>query len=300
MLYNQCTWFSLFLSLGVSCGFFFCFCPLRCLGWLPLWWAGLFCRAAVRACVLRLGGCPVVWFCCCRRSVRCCCCSSGWGECVCPPGGGVLVGVCPGLPGLAAVRALPRFGGRGARCGRFSACVLRAGWGALMVAGFCGSRSLSVSFRPVVAAVVSAVAAGGPVAVGCAPGADALVRSLCPSAVVWSAASFGSGPGSFAARSSALVRSLAAVPGSSLVGFVSSACPAGVVPAASWRSGRPASGSWSSLALAVGLGVGVGVVWCGAGSPVLPAWAGGVWVAGVAGGVAVWSWVPAALQPQLI
>ncbi len=166
--------------------------------------------------------------------------------------------------------------------------------------GFCGSRSLPGVFAGQVAAVVAAVApAGVPVAVGCAPGADSLVRSVCPSAVVFSAARFGSGPGAFAARSAAMVRAVAASPSPVLVGFVSSACPAGIVPAAGWRSGAAVSGSWSSLALGAGLGVSVGVVWCGPGPVVLPTWAGGAWGSRGVGGVSLFWWVPAALQPGL-
>ena len=165
-----------------------------------------------------------------------------------------------------------------------------------MASGFCGSRSLSSSFAPAVAAVVSAVAAGGQVSVGCATGADALVRLACPGASVWSASFFGRDRGAFVSRSVALVRSLAAVPGSSFVGFVSSACPVGVLPAPVWRSGAAVSGSWSSLALAVGLGVRVGVVWCASSPVLLPAWAGGLWVVGGAG---VWWFVPASIQSFL-
>lgn len=165
--------------------------------------------------------------------------------------------------------------------------------------GFCGSRSLPARFAGQVAAVVSAVAEGGPVAVGCAAGADALVRAACPSAAVFRASAFGSGRGAFAARSAALVRAVVASPSPLLVGFVASASPAGVVPSSSWRSGRPPSGSWSSLALGIGLGCAVSLVWCASGPARLPVWAGGAWAAGSLGQVACWSWVPAALQPSL-
>ena len=171
--------------------------------------------------------------------------------------------------------------------------------------GFEGSRSLGSCFAGLVSPVVGSVLRSGlGVATGCAAGADALVRSSARgSAVVFSVASglFGSGRGAFAARSAALVRAVAASgPGAAFAVFVSSACPAGVVPARSWRSGSSVSGSWSSLALAAGLGLPVFVFWCAPGAPVLPAWAGGSWVPASAGSFAgSWSWVPAPVQPAL-
>ena len=149
------------------------------------------------------------------------------------------------------------------------------------VVGFCGSRSLSPAYAPLVSAVVRRVAAtGAPVVVGCAAGADQLVRAACPAASVLAVSSgaFGSGRGAFVARSVALVRQVIAARGVQ-VGVVSAACPAGLVPATSWRSGASVSGSWSSLALAAGLGAGVVVFWCGPGEPLLPAW--GDWSAAV-------------------
>lgn len=164
--------------------------------------------------------------------------------------------------------------------------------------GFCGSRSLPPAWAVRVGQVVRGVqAAGLGVAVGCARGADQLVRQAAPGARVFRASSFGSGRGAFAARSSALVRAVSqSGPGAVLVGFVSSSCPAGVVPARSWRSGLPPSGSWSALALAAGLGVRVFVFWCGGGQDALPAW-GGSWqfvcFGPYAGG---WQFVPAQLE----
>ena len=87
-----------------------------------------------------------------------------------------------------------------------------------------------------------------------------------------------------------------------LVGFVSGPCPAGVVPARSWRSGRPASGSWSELALGVGLGVpSVVVFWCASGPPALPAWPSGSWAPAGSGPLwsGAWRWVPAPCLPGL-
>jgi len=162
---------------------------------------------------------------------------------------------------------------------------------------------LSVSFTPLVSSVVAGVVGSGAQAVvGCASGADLHVRSACPAALVLSVASgvFGSGRAAFALRSSALVHHVAAA-GGVQVGFVSSACPAGVVPAASWRSGASVSGSWSSLALAAGTGVGVVVFWCGAGAPLLPAWPGGSWgrAAGLFAGGWVWAQRPVQVQGSL-
>jgi len=155
--------------------------------------------------------------------------------------------------------------------------------------GFEGSRHLPPSWGARVAAAVSAVrAAGLGVASGCAAGADALVRSAAPGSVaVFSVASgaWGSGRGAFAARSSALVRAVAASgSGAFFVGLVLSGCPAGLLPSpSSSRCFRGlGSGSWASLALAAGLGLPV-VVFAALGVS-LPAWG---------------SWVPASSVPWL-
>ena len=156
------------------------------------------------------------------------------------------------------------------------------------VVGFSGSRRLSPSFAPAVAGVVGSVlAAGRSVAVGCAPGADAFVRSAAPGALVFSAAAFGSGRGAFAARSVALVRAVAAGgPGSGFVVFPGAPCPAGLSPSA--RSSAcfcgSGSGSWASAAFAAGLGLPLVVFPCGFSA--LPLWGrwvpagSGLWVAG--------------------
>jgi len=166
--------------------------------------------------------------------------------------------------------------------------------------GFCGSRALSSSWAPLVSRVVAAAApAPARLLVGCAAGADQLVRQAAgPRAEVWAVASgrWGSGRAAFARRSAAMVRALAAGAGSRLLGFCSSPCPAGVVPAPRWRSGQPASGTWSSLALGAGLGVEVIVHWCSADPPMLPAWPGGRWLARDEGG---WRWEPVAEQGAL-
>ena len=159
--------------------------------------------------------------------------------------------------------------------------------------GFCGSRSLPSAFSPLVSSCVSSIVASGRgVAVGCASGADAFVRGVCSSAVVFSVLSFGSGRAAFARRSAAFVSAVVSSgAGCGLVGFVSSPCPAGLFPSAyaSCCFAGFGSGSWASVAFAVGLGVPVVVFPCvPAGvSPcsVLPLWSGS-WVCAGSG---VWS-----------
>jgi len=120
------------------------------------------------------------------------------------------------------------------------------------------------------------------------------VRQAAPHAQVFQASSF-SGPPSarLVKRSVALVHAVAASPAPLLVGFLTVSCPAGIAPARSWRSGRPASGTWSTLALGAGLGVPVVVYWC-SGQPVqLPA-AWGQWSPASSGGG--WQLQPPAQQ----
>ena len=161
---------------------------------------------------------------------------------------------------------------------------------AVAVVGFSGSRRLPPPFAPVVSGVVASVLSGGrSVAVGCAAGADAFVRSAAPSASVFSASAFGSGRSAFARRSIALVRSVAAGgPGSGLVVFPAAPCPSGLLHSAS--ASRCfcglGSGSWASAAFAAGLGLPVVVFPCGFSG--LPLWWGawkpaaraGVWARG--------------------
>jgi hypothetical protein len=123
--------------------------------------------------------------------------------------------------------------------------------------GFSGSRGAAPS---VCAAVASLVPAGSAVFVGCARGVDAAFRGFFPFASVFAASAFGSGRGSFAARSVAVVRAVVAAGVSApplWVSFPSGACPAGLVPSGS--SSRAfcgsGSGSWASLAFAAGSGL---------------------------------------------
>lgn len=125
--------------------------------------------------------------------------------------------------------------------------------------GFEGSRSLSVSFAPQVSALLSSVRASGRgVATGCAKGLDAFVRSACPEALVFRASAFGVGRSSFARRSAALVRAVAASgPGCGFVVFPARSCPPGLCPSSSSSAcfRGLGSGSWASAAFAAGLGV---------------------------------------------
>ena len=175
-----------------------------------------------------------------------------------------------------------------------AALALRGGGLMSAFVGFSGSRSLSPAFAPLVRRVVaSVVGSGRPVAVGCAAGLDAVVRSACPSAVVFSAASFGVGRSSFARRSAALVSACSA-----LVVFPSSPCPAGLVPSASASACfcGLGSGSWASAAFAAGLGLPVVVFPCGFSA--LPSW--GAWsVAGAGCWAAGFRLVSAPAQPAL-
>lgn len=151
---------------------------------------------------------------------------------------------------------------------------------------FFGSRRLAA---PVVAPAVSALLGRLAVA-GCVPaagglgGVSAALRSLAPAfglAPVWFAPS-SFAPAALVARAVSLVRFAAAVPGPApfpcparALAFVAGPCPAGVVPASSWRSGSVPSGTWSELALAFGLGLSVCVVWCAPAPASLPPW--GAW-----------------------
>lgn len=96
----------------------------------------------------------------------------------------------------------------------------------------------------------------GLVGVGCARGADSLVRSAFPSAVVFSVVPPVS-RSSFALRSARLVRWVSSGFGL-LVAFPSAPCPAGVVPSGSFAGFG--SGTWGSVAFALGLGCPVLVV----------------------------------------
>ena len=171
-----------------------------------------------------------------------------------------------------------------------SAAALVAGFPCV---GFSGSRAPAVASLAALAGLVSAVAPGAAVVVGCAPGIDHAARAAFPGAQVFQASSFGSGRGSFAARSVACVRAVSAS-GGVWVSFPSSPCPAGLRP-----SGRSSvafsglgSGSWASLAFALGSGVPC-LVFLPAGVPAPAGWGlvslGGGWFHAA----------PAIVQPRL-
>ena len=147
-------------------------------------------------------------------------------------------------------------------------------WFGFTSIGFSGSRHLAGAHAYALQALAaSAGAAGVTVLVGCAPGADAAVRSAIPAARVFAVRSgrWGDGPGAYAARSSALVRELAQLPSPLLVSVPGTSCPLGIIPASSWRSGTPCSGSWSTAALAAGLGIPIVLI----GSQVPATWGSG-------------------------
>jgi hypothetical protein len=135
--------------------------------------------------------------------------------------------------------------------------------------GFSGSRSLSGAGLAVLASVFPLVPVGCHVVVGCAAGADLVVRSafgdgdvrLCVFAV--DSGRWGVGRAAFARRSVAIVE--AVPPGGLLVVVPGSISPGG------------GSGSWGSAALALGTGRRV-LLWLPSGA-VPPIWAGVSWVA---------------------
>lgn len=162
-----------------------------------------------------------------------------------------------------------------------------------MQISFSGSRSLSPRFAPLVSRVIAALAASGVsgVTVGCARGADALVRDECARAgfpfVVFSAASFAARL-RIPFRQALQVRSNAAVdavcPGGALVAFF--AAPASV-------------GTFRTCQHAVSRGLPVFAFRCG--FFVMPALGAGRWVraAGALGSLGALRWEVAATQAAL-
>ncbi len=127
---------------------------------------------------------------------------------------------------------------------------------------FSGSRSV---VPPVLAPVLSLVSPRAFVAVGCASGVDAAVRSGLEGACVFRAASFsasshrndGGWSARLALRSAAVVRAGSGRSPSLVVVFPSSVCPRGLAPSpvVSACFAGFGSGSWASAAFAAGLGV---------------------------------------------
>jgi hypothetical protein len=141
--------------------------------------------------------------------------------------------------------------------GSLGPCPAGPGLVVSALVGFSGSRSLPARFGGLAAELAGSVlAAGRGVAVGCAPGLDAMVRSACPSAVVFRVA--GSRRGDFAARSVACVREVAGSGvGAGWVSFPGCPCPESLAPSpcSSLCFCGSGSGSWASAALAAGLGL---------------------------------------------
>ncbi|WP_228024305.1 hypothetical protein, partial [Synechocystis salina] len=127
--------------------------------------------------------------------------------------------------------------------------------------GFSGSRSLSPLSVAALRSLSAAVLPSARVFVGCAAGADAVARSLFPSAQVFSVSSgrWGAGRSAFARRSVAVVSAVlsAGGPAGLWCFFPAAGCPGGLLPSA--RSSRCfcglGSGSWASAAFALGSGL---------------------------------------------
>jgi hypothetical protein len=122
--------------------------------------------------------------------------------------------------------------------------------------GFSGARKPSSASLAALKWLSRHVSPSASVMVGCAPGIDQAVRSAFPTAQVFEASSFGTGRGSFAARSVSCVRAVA-VSGGLWVSFPAAASPVGLLP--SGKSSKAfcgaGSGTWASLAFAVGCGL---------------------------------------------
>lgn len=153
-----------------------------------------------------------------------------------------------------------------------------------MLIPFFGQRHLApATVAPALAAILPALAAAGCSAACGGVGGVAVALSRQSAAlgvplVVTSPASFA--PAALVARSVALVREAASFPGLTPVSvparafaFVAGPCPAGIVPAQRWCSGRTPSGTWSEVALSLGLGLSVCLLWAAPGPVSLPAWA---------------------------
>lgn len=115
------------------------------------------------------------------------------------------------------------------------------------------------------------IARGFKIYVGDAAGVDAIARE-----VVWNASphkffsprhDLGRTPAGLAERSSRMVKeALRTADGDEVIciGFPNKPCPAGIVPARSWRSGETeGSGTWSTLALCVGHGIKTWIIYTG-------------------------------------
>lgn len=141
-----------------------------------------------------------------------------------------------------------------------------------------GSRQLSAGYRPIISETLQTIAPRH-VHVGCAPGADSHVKTLCVQlGIPYTLHRASKQPAylSYTARlvrrSMAMVHLLSAARRPLFVGFLSSPCPPGVIP-------RPyffgsGSGTWGTLAFAAWHSLPLFVVIC-APSLALPPW--GTW-----------------------
>ena len=154
------------------------------------------------------------------------------------------------------------------------------------ITAFCGSRNLPSKYSNIISKIVQSVIDDGhDIVVGCADGADKMVRTAAPNATVLYASDYGHSKSSFARRSQAVVKTATI----GMIGFTDKPCPNGIVPASSWRSGKPTSGTWSSLALAAGFDLTVTVYWCSDDDVDLPNWPSGQWTNIAKNG---WCWSP--------
>lgn len=133
--------------------------------------------------------------------------------------------------------------------------------------GISGSREPGRASLAALAQLAALLPPTRAVLVGDASGIDRRAAELLPQARVLHAADYGSGPGSFAARSIACVRACAAG-GGVWCAFPSAPAPAGLRPSARASAcfGGFGSGTWASLALALGLGL-PSVLFLPAGAP---------------------------------
>ena len=140
------------------------------------------------------------------------------------PRGRFLAALAP-APSGQALRCQRAAARRSVAAGSAQQLLLQGGV-VMAFVGFCGSRRLSACWSGLVSRVVASVLVSGRgVAVGCASGADALVRQAAPGSQVFRASAFGSGRAAFARRSAALVQAVVFWPWRSVRRFRRRAVP---------------------------------------------------------------------------
>lgn len=138
----------------------------------------------------------------------------------------------------------------------------------MKIAIFTGPRVISAEDETLVRGVVREVIARGfQIYVGDATGVDYCVRKECFikareqndekffANTFFPIQSLGRSAAGLAERSTRMVKdALRDADNDKIIciGFPNKPCPAGIIPARSWKSGAPGSGTWSTLALAVG------------------------------------------------